>query len=343
MKLKVHENRKNKLQSLCKNLKTIFVLAFVVIVSSCSKSDDMLTQETVAQKYRIKEIIKNGSYTIFCTYNNRNQITKIAYSDQNYTENYEYNSNGYLTRFEGKDDSPSSSSFNQVTTYTNDNQGKVLSSIKLFSSNFKIKTENTYTNSFLTETNTFERNSTDTEWVPSDKTVYNNNSSGFPVSSINTRYNPVTLLWALYLGSNTTYNSSNLVILKTSYSNNSAETKTINEYDAFGSNITKQIFVKTITNPTFIKIYDGAFTKDNVKPVVQDYMQVVLPGVKNPNSLFTTFLDKNSKVSRFGEDDGVLNSTTTDNYTYEYNKDGYVTKTFNNVILKTTYVLELAN
>ncbi len=319
---------------------TLLLLAFLAIVS-CSKSDDEVVPEP-AQKFRIKEIINAGSYTEFYNYNNRNQITKRSFSNQNYTENYEYDSNGYLVRFEGKDAPANISSLNKVITYTNDNQGNVLEDIDAQSPTNKRKNIYTYTNGFLTELTTYNFTNTGNGWSATFRNEFTNNSAGKPISTVIRQYNPETYTWALFGTSSSTYTSANLIASNVYVGTDGREQKVFYEYDTSGGYTKFQGFTKANANAAFVKYNETTYTKDNVKPVVQDYFNNVISGNGNQNNLFSYYQNKNITTYRLDTNTGV-ETNENDTYTHEYNKDGYVTKTFKNGTLQTTYVLELAN
>ncbi len=161
-----------------KNLKTILVLAFIAILSSCSKDD--ATSNPADGVYRLKEYRNASNVAVISyQYNAQNKITKMVYASGSFA-NYSYNTAGLIITEEfGGNINPAD---NGVTNIVYDTTGA------------KIEVTSTRNND-LTKV----------------KVVYTNNSSGLPTGYKYFNWNTATSTWvaspsndALYFY-NTTY------------------------------------------------------------------------------------------------------------------------------------------
>ena len=102
----------------------LYFLASILFlgISSCSKSDDAVTQEsTPVAKYRIKKVIyATGIYTnATFEYNTQGKRTHETFSDNSYY-NYVYNPVGQLTEYERGGNTNPTNNFKHVYSYNPD-------------------------------------------------------------------------------------------------------------------------------------------------------------------------------------------------------------------------------
>ncbi len=210
-----------------KNLKTILVLAFVVIVSSCSKSEDEPAATPTAIQYRIKEKRNsNNQVETSYLYNAQNQETRAIYAT--YTSNTSYNSAG--KKIKVTIEQPNT--FTQVTDFIYDANNKLTDEIETYS-NAKTKISYAYgTNSSTATKYTF--NTANSNWVQVGNSTYNTfNSNNQIIETIYDGIGPQAYPAILKVTSE--YDSRGNVSLSTAYVQLSS-----NEYRLFGQ--TKYVY-----------------------------------------------------------------------------------------------------
>ena len=168
MKSTIHEFQKNNLQGMSKNLKTIFALAFIAILSSCSKDGDTTTPTPSPNPadavYRVKEYRDASNVAVISyLYNAQNKMTKVVYAGGSFV-NYTYNTAGLLITEEYGGNINSAN--NGVTSYVYDTTGAKIESV-----------------------------STRNNGLSKGKFVYTNNSSGLPTGYKYFNWNAATSTW----------------------------------------------------------------------------------------------------------------------------------------------------